>query len=150
MLEQIRKVKKMGFAPRKGQGAFEYILLLAGILLIVVIVIIVLKSGLTQQSSTNIGESSEKIRVNAAVRCLDFCGDGAWAWAKSANSSITLQYNSSCPIAAGLNGTPNCFWTGSDNAVGCNATWSTGSSVYANTPPNNAKFCQLAQQSSSS
>lgn len=147
---------------KKGQGAFEYILLLAGILLIVVIIVVVLKSGLTQQSSTNIGASGEKIRANAAVQCLDFCGDGAWAWVKSANPSYTVSPNTEdCPLKDGFEGASRCFYTASkeirpDNCQAANATVahifnSTGGNAteYDGVAPNNAKFCQLVQQSQS-
>ena len=45
----------------KGQGAFEYILLLAGILLIVVLVIVILKSSILTNANTNVAQSSTTI-----------------------------------------------------------------------------------------
>ena len=53
----------------KGQGAFEYILLLAGILLIVVLVIVILKSSILTSANANVNQSSQTItkQTNATL-----------------------------------------------------------------------------------
>ncbi|HII38802.1 TPA: class III signal peptide-containing protein, partial [Candidatus Micrarchaeota archaeon] len=57
---------------KKGQGAFEYILLLAGILLIVVLVIVILKGGLLNDTQTNVQESANAAQINTRTQCLNW------------------------------------------------------------------------------
>lgn len=63
-------------ASEKGQGMFEYILLLAGILLIVVLAIVVLRGGL-------FGGAEQDIRLqncHAALTRSSYCYDAGGAW----------------------------------------------------------------------
>jgi len=61
---------------RKGQGTFEYILLLAGILLIVVLAIVLLRGGIFQSSQSNIQRDS---CLSALVQSsLCYTTGGAW------------------------------------------------------------------------
>lgn len=58
---------------RKGQGAFEYILLLAGVLLIVVLAIIILRGSVLATANNNIQAQANAIssQNNATIQ---FCG----------------------------------------------------------------------------
>jgi len=47
---------------KKAQGAFEYILLLAGVLLIVILVIVILRSGILSQANQQIRENVNVFR----------------------------------------------------------------------------------------
>ncbi len=58
----------------KGQGAFEYILLLAGILLIVVLVIVILKSSILSGASTNVNTTSNDIMNNVNASACNYSG----------------------------------------------------------------------------
>lgn len=141
---------------KKGQGAFEYILLLAGILLIVVLVIVILKSGLTQQASAGITGTSNKIQANINTKCLDFCGDGAWDTIAIQNSTLQIIADTTtCTYAAGMAGTEDCFYKydGSTITDECNVSLhlhpksddTVNITTYDGAAPNNVKFCQLVQ-----
>ncbi len=60
---------------KRGQGSFEYILLLAGVLLIVVLAVVLLRG----QSSTS-GESSEWQQCKAGLVSNQRCYDTAGKW----------------------------------------------------------------------
>ncbi|MGB9576894.1 MAG: class III signal peptide-containing protein [Candidatus Micrarchaeia archaeon] len=141
--------------PRKrGQGAFEYILLVAGILLIVVVVVLLLKSGVVQGAQKNVGESSGRLSVNSKISCLDFCGEGAWSYVANAEPSARVTpYVDACTLAEGVNGNASCFYGESDAAARdgayhywCNASNVTGMQKYANTRPNNQLFCGYVRE----
>lgn len=61
---------------KRGQGAFEYILLLAGVLLIVVLAIIVLRSSLTGQGGKGIDSATCRVALTNSNLCWD--DTGAW------------------------------------------------------------------------
>ncbi|MEW5955763.1 MAG: class III signal peptide-containing protein [Candidatus Micrarchaeota archaeon] len=115
---------------KKGQGAFEYILLLAGILLIVVIVIVVLKGGIIGNEQTNIQQSSELAWTNANTFCLSWCGEGAWDYINS-----SAGYNASCTTNMA------CLYD-PDSATRCNET---SAQQYAGqiAMPRNARACSF-------
>ena len=124
---------------KRGQGAFEYILLLAGILLIVVLVIVILKGGLLTETQTNVQKSTGISQANARTHCLDWCGDGAWKYLNSSASGYDTNCNDSSLLGSSPNS--NCFWNGTETSY-CNATKIAGSSA-AGTPPQNARACGL-------
>ena len=51
---------------RRGQGTFEYVLLLGGVLLIVVLAVVLLRGGLFQSGSQDIGKQSCKLALGKA------------------------------------------------------------------------------------
>ncbi|NYZ74995.1 class III signal peptide-containing protein [Candidatus Micrarchaeota archaeon] len=126
----------------KGQGAFEYILLLAGVLLIVVVVMVVIKGGVISGQQENIQSSSELMRGNTDTFCLAWCGEGAWDYI---NYSAT--YNTSCTdnVLTIANMTDptfiGCIYD-PDSATGCNET---SAQTYAGEVirPRNARACGL-------
>ena len=61
---------------KKGQGTFEYILLLAGVLLIVVLAIVLLRGGLFQGSQANIQKESCQSALVQSSSC--YAADGSW------------------------------------------------------------------------
>ncbi len=99
---------------KKGQGTFEYILLLAGILLIVVLAIVLLRGGL-------FGGTSNTVQVNSCRNQLAQSGcyyaNGSWNPVGAAAPSIaacaplyTVQAGN-CPATAATgaaNGTGYC------------------------------------------
>ncbi|MEW5955572.1 MAG: class III signal peptide-containing protein [Candidatus Micrarchaeota archaeon] len=116
---------------KKGQGAFEYILLLAGILLIVVLVIVILKGGLLTETQTNVRESAGTSQANARTNCLNWCGTGAWRYMgdnNAANASC-VDYGSTGLLGSSPNA--NCFYPTCSNAT------------YAGIAPQNARACGL-------
>jgi hypothetical protein len=136
---------------KRGQGAFEYILLVAGILLIVVLVILLLKGGLVSQSGANVAESGEKARINSEINCLQFCGAGAWKYiTPNAKGNYT-----NCTVREGITGNPACFWNAStgDTAT-CNVTavlieagyTPSEAAKYYNVTPANTDFCGYVRQ----
>ncbi len=132
----------MAKKPLRAQGAFEYMALLAGIVLVVVVANIVLKNALLAPSTQNLEAGTSKLKANADVNCLNYCGEGAWEWIKKENASVQLRYSPACSLSEGLNGNPDCFWNGSETQ-NCNSTWSTNSAQYSNKPPRNTRFCAL-------
>ncbi|MGC9113809.1 MAG: class III signal peptide-containing protein [Candidatus Micrarchaeia archaeon] len=148
----------MNLKKKKGQGAFEYILLVAGILLIVVIVVFLLKGGLQAQAGSGgvVSTSTEKININVESQCLDFCGPGAWAAYGVQNSDFA---NTNCTLAEGVNGNSSCYYSATtivNNGL-CNATYvlkpnvaqskgllnSSGATVVH---PQNTQFCTYVRQ----
>ena len=106
---------------KKAQGAFEYILLVAGVLLIVVITFVVLK-GIPRAGESNIQESTLLAFQNAKTWCLNWCGEGAWDYINA-----TAGYDPICTDAhlmgasAGSTAYLDCVYQ--ENATeGCNAT----------------------------
>ena len=129
---------------KKGQGAFEYILLLAGILLIVVLVIVILKGGLLTETQSNVQGSSSVAQANARVNCLNWCGQGSWTYLNGAS----LGNRTNCTDTLLLTGNvSDSNWQGChyDPATGdtqtCNATYFTGGT--ADVPPQNARACSF-------
>ena len=122
---------------KKGQGAFEYILLLAGILLIVVLVIVILKGGLLTETQTNVQASSSIAQSNARSNCLNWCGKGAWVYY---NTTADGRGYASCTDTELLSSSPEstCFFNGTDSA-NCNSTWTAGAGI----PPQNARSCSF-------
>lgn len=140
---------------RRAQGAFEYILLLAGILLIVVVVVLMLKSGVFQGAQQNVGESGNKLAINSKINCFEFCGDGAWNYVANAEPDATIApYSNVCTLSEGVNGNASCFYGANDSAAKdgayhywCNASNVTGMDKYADTHPNNQFFCGYVRES---
>lgn len=64
----------------KGQGMFEYILLLAGILLIVVLAVVVLRGGIFQGANKDIQIQS----CQASLARLSVCYDASGNWVPAA------------------------------------------------------------------
>ncbi|GEM_PF-2866002 len=101
---------------KKGQGMFEYILLLAGILLIVVLAIVVLRGGLFGGAEKDVVVSN----CQAGLSRLSVCYSTGGAWA---NGTITLVSTpsglpSACQSGAGLaymDNYKNC----SGGTIGC-------------------------------
>ncbi len=60
---------------RKGQGAFEYVLLLGGVLLIVVLAVVLLRGGLFESSSQNVELTACQNSLVTASGCFE---NGAW------------------------------------------------------------------------
>ena len=69
----------------KGQGAFEYILLLAGILLIVVLVIVILKSAILSPANANVQNTNDILNTISAVPEIP----GAWTKYSCASPVLT-------------------------------------------------------------
>ena len=69
---------------KKGQGTFEYILLLAGVLLIVVLAIVLLRGGIFQGSQANIQKDSCQTALVQSSSCYDAAG----TWNPSGNVSV--------------------------------------------------------------
>jgi len=136
---------------KKGQGAFEYILLLAGILLIVVLVIVILKGGLLTETQSNVQGSSSVAQANARVNCLNWCGQGAWKYINS-----LADYNTSCSDTLLLAGNTSdnayntCFYNSSASAPNGTCNWG-AALVHAGTdvPPQNARSCSFFTGSTS-
>ncbi|MEM4255116.1 MAG: class III signal peptide-containing protein [Candidatus Norongarragalinales archaeon] len=87
---------------KKGQGMFEYILLLAGVLLVVVLAIALLRGGLFQSTSSNVERSTCTNELVTAPKC--FTGDGAW----NATGYHQFSANSNCPVVLGAASPYNC------------------------------------------
>ena len=78
----------------KGQGMFEYILLLAGVLLVVVLAIALLRGGLFQSASSNVDKNAFLSELVTESSC--FNSDGSW------NSGGDHLYSGTkCPLALG-------------------------------------------------
>lgn len=60
---------------KKGQGAFEYVLLLGGVLLIVVLAVVLLRGGLFESSSQNVQLTACQNGLVTAPACFK---DGEW------------------------------------------------------------------------
>ena len=67
----------MNFLGKKGQGAFEYVLILAGVLLIVVLAIVILRGGLTSGAGKDISASNCKQALAKLSACY-VQPSGAW------------------------------------------------------------------------
>jgi hypothetical protein len=131
-------------AKRRGQGAFEYILLLAGILLIVVVVIMVLRvsvipaanqtlqAGLQQwQTLVNFcqDESTATLGIDGATATIALC--------QAAVPEQTVVTISSAPITFdGANATDRAFmnWSQDNTTVVLNITGKTGSPLNTSEP----------------
>lgn len=61
---------------KKGQGTFEYILLLAGVLLIVVLAIVLLRGGIFQSSQASIQRDACRAALVQSSSCYN--ADGSW------------------------------------------------------------------------
>ncbi|MEW5955571.1 MAG: class III signal peptide-containing protein [Candidatus Micrarchaeota archaeon] len=133
---------------KKGQGAFEYILLLAGILLIVVLIIVILKGGLLSETQVNVQRTSTMSQSAARANCFNWCGDGAWRYVnQSVNLNVSPAGNpfnpsTACTLENGLSTAPNasCFYTPTGSNGTCNNYTAVAASG-SNVPPQNARFC---------
>jgi uncharacterized protein (UPF0333 family) len=72
---------------RKGQGAFEYVLLLGGVLLIVVLAVVLLRGGLFESSSQNVELSACQNSLVTSPGCF---ADGEW------QHNATVSISQSC------------------------------------------------------
>ncbi|NYZ74997.1 class III signal peptide-containing protein [Candidatus Micrarchaeota archaeon] len=131
---------------KKGQGAFEYILLLAGILLIVVLVIVILKGGLLTETQANVQGSSTAAQANARSNCLNWCGEGAWQYYGSGAYNDSSSFCSDTKLLS-ANPDSNCFYNANNATIKANTTACnmTGTPLYAgiDVPPQNARSCSF-------
>ncbi len=81
----------MVVVEKKGQGMFEYILLLAGILLIVVLAIVLLRGGIFQSASTETAYQGCLAVLTRSGACYDT--DGSWL------SSGSVSVSADCDVA---------------------------------------------------
>ncbi len=88
---------------RKGQGTFEYILLLAGILLIVVLAIVLLRGGIFQTSQSNIQRDSCRSALVQSSSCYTATG----GWNPAGNITIPTTGHV-CSAFARVLTTPPC------------------------------------------
>jgi len=72
---------------KKGQGAFEYVLLLGGVLLIVVLAVVLLRGGLFQSSSQNVELSACQNSLVTSPGCFK---DGEW------QSGVAVSISQNC------------------------------------------------------
>ncbi|MBS3070032.1 class III signal peptide-containing protein [Candidatus Micrarchaeota archaeon] len=91
---------------KKGQGMFEYILLLAGILLIVVLAIVVLRGGLFGGAETDIKAQNCQAALSRSSAC--YASSGAWNQTGAPTpyppACVSINYNASadgCSAAFG-------------------------------------------------
>ena len=71
---------------RKGQGAFEYVLLLGGVLLIVVLAVVLLRGGLFESSSQNVELSACQNSLVTSPGCF---ADGEW----QSDAAVSVSLN---------------------------------------------------------
>ncbi|MEM0475348.1 MAG: class III signal peptide-containing protein [Candidatus Norongarragalinales archaeon] len=90
---------------RKGQGTFEYILLLAGILLIVVLAIVLLRGGIFQTSQANIQRDACKSALVQSSSCYN--ADGSW----NAAGMVAQANARACDAVAAQAASPACSAT---------------------------------------
>lgn len=95
---------------KKGQGTFEYILLLAGVLLIVVLAIVLIRGGLFQPSQQNIQRDACRGALVQSTAC--YLASGVW----NDTGYVIASAVSTCGVIA----TPA-------PAAGCDATQPAGS-----------------------
>jgi len=140
----------MVFDRRKAQGAFEYILLLAGILLIVVLIIVILRGGVLSETEANVARTSTMSQSAARANCFNWCGRGAWRYidptanvnVNFTNASVDFNPSINCTLTIGLSKAPSagCFYKTDGPNGTCNnytAIQVTGHDV----PPQNTRFC---------
>jgi len=70
---------------KRGQGAFEYVLLLGGVLLIVVLAVVLLRGGLFSSASQNVNLNACKNTLTTASGCFNSQGE----WLTDAQVSVT-------------------------------------------------------------
>jgi uncharacterized protein (UPF0333 family) len=89
---------------KRGQGMFEYILLLAGILLIVVLAIVLLRGGIFQSASTETAYQGCLASLSRSSECYN--PDGTWL----ASGTVTVSTDCETALDAGAgshdDGTP--------------------------------------------
>jgi hypothetical protein len=108
---------------RRGQGAFEYILMLSGVLLIVILIIFILQGTL---SGTNNTMASQQNTFNTSV-----------------TMDVVPQYTANLVVTSAQNGLTGTAYPCCENwaGVGCNTT-----GVTANcTPASNALSCPTSK-----
>ena len=88
---------------KKGQGAFEYVLLLGGVLLIVVLAVVLLRGGLFQSGAESTYEQNCKLSLAQAAGCYD--GSEWNTTGLVYNTTACVQYfnEASNPPILGLN-----------------------------------------------
>ena len=99
---------------KKGQGAFEYVLLLGGVLLIVVLAVVLLRGGLFESSSQNVQLSACQNSLVTSPGCFS---SGEWQSGGIASMSLSCRetLNASdfasyqCDLVLGGPGAGKCY-----------------------------------------
>ncbi len=100
---------------KRGQGAFEYILLLAGVLLIVVLAIIILRGTLTGAPGEQIGQA----QCLAALSKASVCYNSTGGWNTGAGPYIAADYGLPADCLAAGGGLDGTSWKTSTSNFNC-------------------------------
>ncbi|MEK6953670.1 MAG: class III signal peptide-containing protein [Candidatus Micrarchaeota archaeon] len=106
---------------KRGQGAFEYILLLAGVLLIVVLAIIILR-GAVPGTQTQLAQC--KAQVASVPVCINSTGAGAGLWYSDGCGATGCTYASTGVSAACENTFSGTPWDDGLNTGSQAPSWS--------------------------